>query len=87
VDLGDLPPGRVAQDQPVVQGQHLAVHVQDGLALLVGDVGVLTQSEEALADQVHPVLLAQRRVAVRAHVRSQDGPRTRVFAWLYTARL
>ena len=69
VDLGDLLPGRVAQDQPVVHGQHLAVHVQDGLALLVGDVRVLTQSEEALADQVHPVLPAQRRVAVRGHVR------------------
>jgi hypothetical protein len=36
-----------------VQAQHLAVHVQDRPALVVGDVGVLAEAEEALADQVH----------------------------------
>jgi hypothetical protein len=41
LDLGDLAPVRVAQDQPVAQAEHLAVHVQDGSALVVGDVGVL----------------------------------------------
>jgi hypothetical protein len=58
LDLGDLASARVAQDQPVAQAQHLAVHVQDGLAMLVGDVGVLTQPEETLADQVHPAVLS-----------------------------
>jgi len=36
---------RVAQDEPVVQAQHFAVHVQHGPPRLVGDVGVLTQAE------------------------------------------
>jgi hypothetical protein len=31
----------VAQDQPIAEAQHLAIHVQDGPAALVGDVGVL----------------------------------------------
>ena len=41
LDLGDLAPVRVAQDEPVAQGQDLTVDVQDGLAVLVGDVRVL----------------------------------------------
>jgi hypothetical protein len=54
LDLGHLPPLGVAQDQPVAQAQDLAVHLRHRPAVLVGDVGVLAQSEEPLAEQVHP---------------------------------
>src|SRR5262249_24053003 len=51
--LPGLAPSRVAEDEPVMQAQHLAVHVQHRLSGLVGDVGVLTQAEHALPDHVH----------------------------------
>jgi hypothetical protein len=43
-------PSGSRQDQPVAHAQHLAVDVQDGPAMLVSDVGILAQPEEALAD-------------------------------------
>ena len=36
-----------------MQAHDLAVDVQDGLAVFVGDVGVLGQAEHPLADYVH----------------------------------
>jgi hypothetical protein len=51
LDLGHLPPFRVAQDQPVPQAQDLAIHMQHQPVPLVGDPGVPTQSEQPLADQ------------------------------------
>src|SRR5262249_31567118 len=53
VHLPGLAARRVAEDEPVMQAQHLAVHVQHRLPGLVGDVGVLTQAEQALPDHVH----------------------------------
>jgi hypothetical protein len=53
VHLPDLAPGQVFEDQPVVQAQHLPVNVQDRLPGLVGDVGVLSQAEHALANYIH----------------------------------
>src|SRR5262249_35193673 len=51
--LPDLAPGRILEDEPVMQAHHLAVHVQHRLPGLVGDVGILTQAEHALANYVH----------------------------------
>src|SRR5919201_4691431 len=51
-DLGYLGPRQIAHDERVVQGQDLAIDVIDGLALLVGNVGVLAQAEKPLADHV-----------------------------------
>jgi hypothetical protein len=73
LDLRDLAPLGVAQDQPVAQAEDLAVHVQDGSALLVGYVGVLAQAEEALADQVHRVSSLLDGGCRGRTVRFQDG--------------
>src|SRR5215469_7943611 len=53
VHLPHLAACRVAEDEPVMQAQHLAVHVQHRLPGPVGDIGVLTQPEQALADHIH----------------------------------
>jgi hypothetical protein len=53
VHLPGLAPGRVGEDEPVVQAHHLAIGVQHRLPGLVGDVGVLTHAEHPLADHIH----------------------------------
>jgi hypothetical protein len=51
-DGSDLVAVQVAHDEGVVQREDLAVDMEDRLASLIGDVGVLAQVEELLADDV-----------------------------------
>ena len=71
VHLPGLAPRRVAEDEPVVQAHHLAVDVQHKLPGLVGDIGVLTETEHTLANDVHLLHLLFWRILLRQQCGAQ----------------
>ena len=52
VDIDHLVPGQIADDQPVMQAQDLAIDLHDRLASFVHNSRVFTETEELLADHI-----------------------------------
>jgi len=52
VDVGYFVADHIANDQPVMQRQDLSIDLKDGLASLVHDGRVFTNTEELLADHI-----------------------------------
>ena len=58
MDIDHFVAGQIADDQPVMQAQDLTIDLKDGLASLVHNGRVFTETEELLADHVAHLIIS-----------------------------